>query len=101
MSYSEASKKASCIVFLKAMAALYSATTTRPDVAKAMAKQAEFLVNPGPRHIDAIDRVIQYLHQIRFFIIDYGRRSKIKKNHLQRASITQRNPSNSRPMPHS
>jgi hypothetical protein len=61
------------------MVALYRATTTRLDVAKATAKQAEFLMNPGPRHIDAIDRVIQYLYQTRFFTIEYGRRSLNKE----------------------
>jgi hypothetical protein len=59
----------------KVGSALYNTTTTRPDVAKATAKIAEFLMNPGPRHIDAIDRVIQYLHQTRFLAIEYGRRS--------------------------
>jgi hypothetical protein len=62
----------------KVGSALYSAITTRPDVAKATAKIAEFLINPGPRHIDAIDRVIQYLHQTRFLAIKYSRRSLIE-----------------------
>jgi ribonuclease HI len=70
----------------KVGSALYSATTTRPDVAKATAKTAEFLMNPGPRHIDAIDRVIQYLHQTRFLAIEYGRRSL---NENEEKSITE------------
>jgi hypothetical protein len=32
-------------------------------------------MNLGPRYIDVIDRVIQYLHQTRFLAIEYGRRS--------------------------
>ena len=31
-------------------------------------------MNPGPKHIDAIDRIIQYLYQTRFWAIEYGLR---------------------------
>ena len=42
----------------KVGSAQYTTTITRPDAAKATAKLAEFLTNPGPKHINAIDRVI-------------------------------------------
>ena len=31
-------------------------------------------MNPGPKHIDAIDRIIQYLYHARFWAIEYGLR---------------------------
>ena len=58
----------------KVGSAQYATTTLRPDAAKATAKAAEFLMNPGPKHIDAIDRIIQYLYQTRFWAIEYGLR---------------------------
>ncbi|KAJ6187229.1 hypothetical protein N7519_002137 [Penicillium mononematosum] len=36
--------------------AKYATTISRPDAAKATSKLAEFLLNPGPKHLDAIDR---------------------------------------------
>ncbi|KAI2732946.1 hypothetical protein CBS147339_9998 [Penicillium roqueforti] len=56
----------------KVGSAQYATTISRPDAAKATGKAAEFLLNPGPKHIDAIDRVIQYLYQTRFWAIEYG-----------------------------
>lgn len=40
---------------------MYCTTATRPDAAFATAKLAQFLTNPGPEHLRAIDRVICYL----------------------------------------
>ena len=56
----------------KVGSAQYATTITRPDAAKATSKLAEFLLNPGPKHLDAIDRVIQYLYQTRYYAIEYG-----------------------------
>jgi hypothetical protein len=52
----------------KVGSAQYATTISRPDGAKATAKAAEFLMNPGPKYIDAIDRIIQYLYETR----EYG-----------------------------
>lgn len=52
--------------------AQYATTITRVDAAKATARLAQFLTNPGPQHIDAIDRVITYLYHTRFWAIAYG-----------------------------
>ena len=50
----------------------YSTTTTRVDAAKATAKLAQFLTNPGPEHCHAIDRVICYLYTTRYLALEYG-----------------------------
>ncbi|KAJ5286461.1 hypothetical protein N7497_000158 [Penicillium chrysogenum] len=43
-----------------------------PDAAKATSKLAGFFLNPGPKHLDAIDRVIQFLYQTRYYALEYG-----------------------------
>jgi hypothetical protein len=58
--------------------AQYATTITRPDAARATAKLAQFLTNPGPQHIDAIDRVIVYLYWTRHLAIEYGLCSGLK-----------------------
>jgi hypothetical protein len=45
---------------------LYAAIMTRPDVAYAAALLSQFLTNPGPEHMDAIDWTIRYLFGTRF-----------------------------------
>jgi hypothetical protein len=40
---------------------LFAAVTTRPDIAFATSRLARFLMNPGPAHQDAADRVLVYL----------------------------------------
>lgn len=40
----------------------YVATATRPDVAKAHSKLAEFLLNPSQSHIDAAYQALEYLY---------------------------------------
>jgi hypothetical protein len=52
--------------------AQYSTTITRVDAAKATAKLAQFMKNPGPIHLQAIDRVITYLYHSRHLAIEYG-----------------------------
>jgi hypothetical protein len=56
----------------KVGSAQYATTITRPDAARATAKLSEFLTNPGPRHHEAIDRVIVYLYHTRFLALQYG-----------------------------
>jgi hypothetical protein len=51
--------------------ALYATVITRPDAARATAKLAEFMTNPGPRHLDAVDRVIGYLHHTRHLALTF------------------------------
>jgi len=40
---------------------LFAAVTTRPDVAFATSRLARFMLNPGPKHHEAADRVLLYL----------------------------------------
>jgi hypothetical protein len=52
---------------------IYVAIITRPDVAFIAAKLSEFMQNPSPEHMQAIDRVILYLYRTRFLAICYKR----------------------------
>jgi len=45
--------------------ALYAAIITRPDVQRATSQLSQFLTNPGPSHIEAVNREIQYLYSTR------------------------------------
>lgn len=49
----------------------YATTITRPDAAKATSTLAQFLTNPGPEHLEAINRVISYLYHTRFLALTY------------------------------
>jgi hypothetical protein len=53
----------------KVRAITYTTTSTRPDIARASQKLAEFLTNPSPNHIAAADRVIIYLYRTRYLAI--------------------------------
>jgi hypothetical protein len=55
---------------------LYITTITRPDAVKAANKLSEFLLNPSPRHIEAVDRAISYLYGTRHLAIQYGPRCR-------------------------
>jgi hypothetical protein len=50
---------------------LYATTVTRPDVARAVNKLAEFMLNPGPQHHAAIDRALAYLYATRFSALQF------------------------------
>jgi len=50
----------------------YVAVITRPDVAKATSKLAEFLLNPSPQHQAIADKVISYLYATRYLAIQFG-----------------------------
>ena len=51
---------------------LYAAITTRPDMSFAAARLARFNQNPAREHMEALDRVIQYLYGTRTMAIGYG-----------------------------
>ena len=48
------------------------AVITRPDVAFAVSRLARFLINPGPLHHKAADRVIGYLASIKNLALYFG-----------------------------
>ena len=49
----------------------FAATTTRPDIAFATAKLAQFLTNPSPLYQAAANRVLSYLYHSRYLAIVY------------------------------
>jgi hypothetical protein len=55
----------------KVGSAQFPAIITRPDAAKATSYLAQFLSNPGPEHLHAIDQVIVYLNSTRNLAICY------------------------------
>ena len=55
---------------------LYATTITRPDAARAANKLSEFMKNPSKKHLDAVDRAIQYLHATKHLAIQFSRDSQ-------------------------
>jgi hypothetical protein len=51
----------------------YAAGATRPDVAKAHSKLAEFLTNPGPKHLSAAYQCLAYLYYSRDLALHYSK----------------------------
>ena len=51
---------------------LFAAVTTRPDIAFATSRLARFLMNPGPVHHEAADRVLLYLYDTRWRALELG-----------------------------
>jgi hypothetical protein len=51
---------------------IYAAINTRPDIARATNKLAEFMMNPSTEHSAAADRVIRYLYDTRYLAIQYS-----------------------------
>ena len=49
----------------------YPTSSIRPDVARAASKLAEFLVNPGPKHLDAANHCLRYLYHTRHLGIQF------------------------------
>ena len=49
----------------------FAATTTRPDIAFATAKLAQFLTNPSPLHQAAANKLLSYLYHSRHLTIEY------------------------------
>jgi len=50
----------------------YVAGATRPDVAKAHSKLAEFLINPSQRHLDAAYQTVEYLYATKDHSLHYN-----------------------------
>lgn len=50
---------------------LYGLIITRPGATKSVSHLAEFLTNPGPQHLEAVDRLICYLDSTRYFALEY------------------------------
>jgi hypothetical protein len=50
----------------------YAAVITRPDISRAAGKLAEFMLNPGPEHHQAVDQVIRYLYGSRYYALEYN-----------------------------
>ena len=53
----------------------FAATTTRPDIAFATAKLAQFLTNPSPLHQAAANKLLSYLYHSRHLAIEYAESS--------------------------
>ncbi|KAF7174442.1 hypothetical protein CNMCM5623_007239 [Aspergillus felis] len=51
---------------------LYAAMITRLDIAKITSDLARYLLNPGPSHFDAANRVILYLASTKDYVLEYG-----------------------------
>lgn len=51
---------------------LYAAVITRPDVAFATSRLARFIMNPGPEHQKAADRVLRYLGESSSYALQLG-----------------------------
>ena len=50
------------------------ACITCPDIAHASSYLAEFSQNPSPKHLDAADHVIQYLHGTQNYALEFSPR---------------------------
>jgi len=51
---------------------LYTAVITRPDIAFAVSRLSRFITNPGPKHHEGADRVLNYLKDTRSLALQYG-----------------------------
>ena len=51
---------------------LYVTIITWPDAAKAANKLAEFAINPGPKHLDAVNHAIAYLYSTCYYTLEYS-----------------------------
>jgi hypothetical protein len=65
---------------------LYTAIMIRPDVAFAASILSQFLTNPGPEHLTAVNWTIKYLFGTRFLAIQYD--TEHREVQLQIASDT-------------
>lgn len=51
---------------------LYACVITRPDAAFAVSRLARFMNNPGEKHIQAMNRLLNYLYATRFYALQLG-----------------------------
>jgi hypothetical protein len=56
----------------KVGSALFATTITRPDAARTANKLSEYNLNPGPRHLEAVNRLIGYLYGSRYLAIEFS-----------------------------
>jgi hypothetical protein len=60
----------------------YVAVITRPDIAKPVAKLAEFMLNPSDKHHQLVDRIMEYLWATRYLAIQFnGNASSVSISH--------------------
>ena len=50
---------------------MYTAVATRLDIAKAVNKLSQFLLNPSQQHLDAVDHILSYLDTHRALAIEF------------------------------
>ena len=75
--YEDTATKAQIYAYQQRIGSLtFAATTTRPDIAFATAKLAQFLINPSPIHLTAANRLLAYLHHTKTLAIEFSK-SKI------------------------
>lgn len=71
--YDESSSPDQIKLYQKKVGSLiYASTVTRPDISRAISHLAEFMTNPGPHHIEAIDHLLSYVSQTRKLCIEYS-----------------------------
>jgi hypothetical protein len=51
---------------------LYAAVITRPDIAFAVSRLARVMMNPGPEHEHAANRVLCYVYATRYLALSFG-----------------------------
>ena len=51
---------------------LYTAVITRPDIAFAVSRLSRFSTNPGTKHQEGADRVLNYLKRTSSLALQYG-----------------------------
>ena len=51
---------------------LYTIIITQSDAAKAINKLAEFAINPGPKHLEAVNHAIVYLYSTHYYVLEYS-----------------------------
>ena len=51
---------------------MYAAVATRLDIAKAVNKLSQFLLNPSQQHLDAVDHILSYLDTHRALAIEFS-----------------------------
>ena len=75
--YEDTATKAQIHAYQQRIGSLtFAATTTRPDIAFATAKLAQFLINPSPIHLTAANRLLAYLYHTKTLAIEFSK-SKI------------------------
>eukprot|EP00961_Rhodomonas_salina_P208364 2811705-Rhodomonas_salina.1 len=61
---------------------MYAAVLTRPDIAFSVNQCARFMLNPGPEHVAAAKRILQYLKGSKHLKLTYRRQPEASANVL-------------------